>query len=112
MICMEVFTVPGQLPVDFIFGEHLFNHLEQSTEDSDWFPLLSTECKLALTDFSWVSIKQIMDKNVFVIWVIVNDNLSYLSPTWGNNHMTQFFLQTVYRILEQTKSQRGFIIVS
>lgn len=81
MICIEVFRVACQLPIDFIFGECLFNHFEQSMEDSDRLFLLATKCKLALTNFSWVSIKQIMEKNVFVIWVRLNHKLSYLSPT-------------------------------
>lgn len=59
MICMQVFRVAGQLPIDFIFGD-LFNHFEQSIEDSDRLLLLSTKCKLAPTNFSWGSIKQIM----------------------------------------------------
>lgn len=59
---MQVFRVPGQLPIDFIFGEDLFNHFELSIEDSDRLLLLSTKCKLAPTNFSWGSIKQIMKR--------------------------------------------------
>lgn len=46
---MEVFRGPGQLPVDFTFGDYLFNYFEQSTEESDILLLLSAKCKLDLT---------------------------------------------------------------
>lgn len=52
MICIEVFRVPGQLPIDFVFGEDLCNQFEQSIEDSDKLLLLYTKCKLALSNFS------------------------------------------------------------
>lgn len=78
---MEVFRVPCQLPVDFIFGVDLVNHFEKSTEFSDRLLLLSPKCELALTNFSWVSMKQIMEKNVSVIWVRLDNQLAYLSPT-------------------------------
>lgn len=81
MICIEVFRVLCQLPIHFIFGVDLVNYFEKSVEDSDRLLLLSTKCELALTNFRWASIKQIMEKNVFVIWVRLNHKLSYLSPT-------------------------------
>lgn len=51
MICMEGFKVAGQLPKDCLW-RGLFNHFEQSIEDSDrFFSLPKSKLALFLVEF-------------------------------------------------------------